>query len=145
MSTISTNAIQSVAGTLDLGVQGNIKAKMNADNTFSSVIPGFGDTQFPEFKCRAWVNFNGTNGAIRASGNISSVTRNAAGQYTVSLSTPMPDSNYSILATCSGQGTAYNRLVSVSAIGSSSYVLRTFNAAAATQTDVDDVFTGVIR
>jgi hypothetical protein len=50
----------------------------------------------PIYACRAWVNFDGANGSIRASGNVSSVTRNATGLYTVNLATAMPDSNYSI-------------------------------------------------
>jgi hypothetical protein len=62
----------------------------------SSVIPG-GSTLLPEFKCRAWVNFDGTGGAtIRASGNVSSVTRSATGVYAVNFTTAMPDANYSL-------------------------------------------------
>lgn len=49
----------------------------------------------PVFACRAWVNFNGTGTlAIRASGNVSSVTDNGTGDYTVNFTTPMPDANY---------------------------------------------------
>ena len=49
------------------------------------------------YKCRAWVNFNGTGTvAIRASGNVSSITDNGAGDYTVNFTTAMPDANYSI-------------------------------------------------
>ena len=44
---------------------------------------------------RAWVNFNGvTPATIRASYNVSSVTRNATGDYTVNFTTAMPDANY---------------------------------------------------
>ena len=50
----------------------------------------------PAFECRAWVNFDGTTspGTIRASGNVSSVTRPANGKYTVNFATAMPDANY---------------------------------------------------
>jgi hypothetical protein len=49
------------------------------------------------FGCRAWVNFNGTGTvAIRASGNVSSITDNAVGSYTVNFTTAMPDANYSV-------------------------------------------------
>jgi hypothetical protein len=45
--------------------------------------------------CRAWVNFNGVSGAsIRASFNVSSVTRNATGDYTLNFTNAMPDANY---------------------------------------------------
>jgi len=50
----------------------------------------------PLYACRAWVNFNGTGTvAIRASGNVSSVTDNGTGNYTINFSTDMEDSNYS--------------------------------------------------
>ena len=52
----------------------------------------------PIFACRAWVNFNGqtTPPTIRASGNVSSVTRNGTGDYTVNFTTAMPDANYAV-------------------------------------------------
>lgn len=50
----------------------------------------------PTYACRAWVNFNGTGTvAIRASGNVSSITDNAVGDYTVNFTTAMEDENYS--------------------------------------------------
>lgn len=46
--------------------------------------------------CRAWVNFNGTGTvAIRASFNVSSITDNGVGDYTVNFTNAMPDANYS--------------------------------------------------
>jgi hypothetical protein len=59
---------------------------------YGSVVTAYG--------CRAWVNFNGTGTvAIRASGNVSSITDNATGQYVVNLTTAMPDINYAITVT----------------------------------------------
>jgi hypothetical protein len=50
------------------------------------------------YGCRAWVNFNGTGTvAIRASGNVSSVSDNNTGNYTVNFSTAMPDTNYAYM------------------------------------------------
>ena len=49
----------------------------------------------PSYSARAWVNFNGVNTAvIRSSGNVSSVTRNAAGDYTINFTTALPDADY---------------------------------------------------
>lgn len=49
------------------------------------------------YGCRAWVNFNGTGTvAIRASGNVSSITDNGTGDYTVNFTNAMPDANYSV-------------------------------------------------
>jgi len=51
------------------------------------------------YACRAWVNFNGTGTvAIRSSGNVSSITDNGTGKYTVNFATAMPDLNYSMHA-----------------------------------------------
>jgi hypothetical protein len=50
------------------------------------------------YGCRAWVNFNGTGTvAIRASGNVSSITDNGTGDYTVNFYDAMPDANYARL------------------------------------------------
>ena len=75
----------------------------------------------PSYLCRAWVNFNGTGTvAIRGSGNVSSITDNGTGNYTVNFTTAMPDANYS--AQCSaGSGT-----------GGSAYIYNTFYTAAPT-------------
>jgi hypothetical protein len=57
--------------------------------------------------CKAWVNFNGTTspGTIRSSYNVSSVTKNGTGDYTVNFATAMADQNYSVLLTGDNQGT----------------------------------------
>jgi hypothetical protein len=52
------------------------------------------------YGCRAWVNFNGTGTvAIRASGNVSSITDNGTGNYTINFTTAMPDANYCTVMT----------------------------------------------
>jgi len=54
---------------------------------------------------KAWVNFNGKSTvAIRASFNVSSITDNGTGTYTVNFTTAMSDANYSVAA--SGSVTA---------------------------------------
>jgi hypothetical protein len=47
---------------------------------------------------KAWVNFNGSSGAIVSSYNVTSVTRNSAGNYTISFTNPL-SANYSVQAT----------------------------------------------
>ena len=67
----------------------------------------------PLYMCRAWVNFNGTGTvAIRASGNVTSITDNGTGDYTVNFTTAMPDANYAISAI--GTQTTGNTLVDCS-------------------------------
>jgi hypothetical protein len=64
------------------------------------------------YGCRAWVNFNGTGTvAIRASGNVSSITDNGTGDYTVNFSTAMPDASYSPVITASGDTTTWSTAV----------------------------------
>lgn len=49
----------------------------------------------PSYSARAWVNFNGTGTvAIRAAGNVSSITDNGDGDYTLNFTTALPDANY---------------------------------------------------
>jgi hypothetical protein len=63
----------------------------------------------PLYMARAWVNFNGTGTvAIKASGNVTSISDNGTGSYAVNLTTAMPDVNYAcVMATkgSSGAGT----------------------------------------
>jgi hypothetical protein len=44
--------------------------------------------------CKAWVNFVGSTAVVNASYNVSSVTRTAAGSYTINFTTAMPSANY---------------------------------------------------
>ena len=58
----------------------------------------------PIYACRAWVNFNGANGSVRASGNVSSVSRLGVGRYQVNFTSAMPNANYSFLMAASNDG-----------------------------------------
>jgi hypothetical protein len=64
------------------------------------------------------VNFNGTGTvAIRASGNVSSITDNGTGDYTVNFTTAMPDGNYATTGT-TGNADVANRYRNISVRGS---------------------------
>jgi hypothetical protein len=80
------------------------------NGAISTVVPG-GSTLYPAFDCRAWVNFNGTGTvAIRASGNVSSITDNGTGDYTVNFTTALADANYAVSTTAivpEDQGSSY--------------------------------------
>ena len=61
----------------------------------SSAIGNIGTA--PLYAARAWVNFNGAGTiAIRASGNVTSLTDNGTADYTVNFTTAMPDANYCV-------------------------------------------------
>tara|TARA_R110000782_G_C14648131_1_gene396409 strand:- start:325 stop:693 length:369 start_codon:yes stop_codon:yes gene_type:complete len=66
------------------------------------------------FTAKAWVNFNGTGTvAIRASGNVSSVTDLGTGRYTITFTNALTDANYCVTSACSpnGANTMYSPLV----------------------------------
>ena len=48
------------------------------------------------YGCRAWVNYNGSTPAVVGSGNVSSVTKNGTGDYTINFSSAMTDTNYAL-------------------------------------------------
>jgi hypothetical protein len=84
-----------VADTLQAASTSTLVLKNGVANTPPTVQDSAG-TQIGTF-CRAWVNFNGTGTvAIRASFNVSSITDNGTGDYTVNFTTAMPDANYSV-------------------------------------------------
>lgn len=81
---------------------------IKSNTTSPPTIQNSASTEIGTF-CRAWVNFNGTfgtspfttaNGGIRASFNVSSVTDNGAGDYTVNFTTSFADINFSVNVTC---------------------------------------------
>jgi hypothetical protein len=71
-------------------------AKIADANITAAKLNGAQSGTAPIYGARAWVNFNGTGTvAIQASGNVTSVTDNGVGDYTVNFSTVMQDANYS--------------------------------------------------
>lgn len=78
----------------------------------------------PIYAARAWVNFNGTGTvAIRASGNVSSITDNGVGDYTVNFTTAMPDANYSIVGSISPLYAANNSSFNINTVGTAGGVV----------------------
>lgn len=74
---------------------------------FAKVVGGA-----PMFTCRAWVNFNGTTTPLtmRGSGNVSSITDNGVGDYTVNFMTAMTDANFAWCGLSSNDGAYYPSL-----------------------------------
>ena len=87
-ATDSTKAV--TPSTLLFGVKSHLNATDNA----------------PMYACRAWVNFNGSTNAIRASGNVSSITDTGWGAWNVNLSNGMKDANYVTSANNSREGSS---------------------------------------
>jgi hypothetical protein len=106
-----TLAAPAVAGTTTLTLPATtgtvIASDASANIQFNS---GFGSVA-TAYGCRAWVNFNGTGTvAIRASGNVSSITDNGTGEFTVNFTTAMSDVNYAVTGICHTPGTTNGAL-----------------------------------
>lgn len=95
-----------VADTLQADSTSTLVIKNGVANTPPTIQDSAG-TQIGTF-CRAWVNFNGTGTvAIRASFNVTSITDNGTGDYTINFTTAMPDANYVVTSAAdSGTGNA---------------------------------------
>jgi hypothetical protein len=95
-STGTANAIQFYTNGFNKA-KGAYAAQIDLNSNFA-FNSGYGSAA-TAYGCRAWVNFNGTGTvAIRSSGNVSSITDNGTGTYTVNFTTAMPDANYSYAA-----------------------------------------------
>ena len=107
-STAPTNGMYlPAANTLGFSTNSTQVAKIDSSGVLS-FNSGFGSVA-AAYGCRAWVNFNGTGTvAIRASGNVSSITDNNVGDYTVNFTTAMTDANYSVAYSCAMYSTVNN-------------------------------------
>lgn len=93
--------------TLTLATGGSAQAAITAAGLFQ-FNSGYGSVA-TAYGCRAWVNFNGAGTvAIRASGNVSSITDVSTGNWTINFANAMPDANYVSVGTNDGLGGGLN-------------------------------------
>jgi len=80
------------------GTANTITAAATSATTATALTTASGSA--PSYSARAWVNFNGTGTvAIIGSGNVSSITDNGTGDYTLNFTTAMSDANYAVSST----------------------------------------------
>jgi hypothetical protein len=97
----NTGIFFSAADTVDVATGGTAGLQLDSSQNFK-FNSGYGSVA-TAYGCRAWVNFDGTGTpAIREDGNVSSITDDGTGKYTVNFATAMPDANYAL------SGTGYN-------------------------------------
>jgi hypothetical protein len=130
--------------------------------TATLTTPNINSAQFatvtgtaPIYPCRAWVNFDGTNAfspnpsttAIRASGNVSSITDNGTGDYTVNFTTAMPDANYGFFGTCGRNTSSSDSIVNenVSVVPTTTAVRFGTTTGAGSLTDMSYVNVAIFR
>ena len=112
MSVIKVNTIQNANGTtgITFAANGAISVGTQSVSGNLSFNSGYGSSAVA-YGCRAWVNFNGDGTpAIRASGNVSSITDNGTGDYTVNFTTAMPDVNYGYALSGSQEGADWSNM-----------------------------------
>lgn len=89
---LTATEAQAIAGTEDslLLTPAKLRSGLNASGSA------------PVYACRAWVTFNGTGTpAVIASGNVSSITDNGTGDYTVNFTTAISDTHYAVICSAS--------------------------------------------
>jgi hypothetical protein len=85
-ASIAATIAAGVVGTTELANSGVTAAKLSGAQSGTAPIYG----------ARAWVNFSGVGTVtIRADGNVTSITDNGVGDYTVNFTTALPDTSYS--------------------------------------------------
>lgn len=98
--------------------------------TLSTLSDGTNSTNATDVirgSARAWANFNGSAATIRASYNVSSVTRAGTGQYTINYTNALTDANYSITGTVNSD----SRTLSIGSLSTTSSAMRSTNTAGA--------------
>jgi len=128
----NTGIFFSAADTIDFAEGGTACGQFDSSANFK-FNSGFGSVA-TAYGCRAWVNFNGTGTvAIRASGNVSSITDLGTGQYTVNMTNALPDVNYSITGLCrvTGSGGTLVLADDLTARTTTAFRVFTLNAAPA--------------
>jgi hypothetical protein len=125
--------------------------RLGSSNAITTAIQnGTAGTLYPAYFARTWVNFNGTGTvAIRASGNVTSITDNGVGDYTVNFTTAMPDANYATVFGGYNATNAYNVIQVNSATAPTTSAVRiasvTQQSGVPTATDVAYVNVAVLR
>ena len=116
----------------------DINSNLQFNSGYGSVAVAYG--------CRAWVNFNGTGTvAIRGSGNVSSITDNGTGAYTMNFTTAMPDVNFSCVASAINDGVV-NAIAVPNTINASSVGVSTIQTnAITTSADVNKIYVAIFR
>ena len=142
-----TATLPAATGTVTLS-DGSGNLSVSGNLSFNS---GYGSAAVA-YGCRAWVNFDGIGTpAIRASGNVSSITDNAVGNYTLNFTTAMPDTNYATILShgYDGNGTDFVRDMVEISDGTNKTVSKTtmqiLNSGAGALTDVSVAMVSIFR
>jgi hypothetical protein len=145
----NTGIFFSAADTIDFAEGGVACGQFDSSANFK-FNSGYGSVA-TAYGVRAWVNFNGSGTvAIRASGNVSSITDNGTGNYTVNMTTAMPDVNYAVTTAGGGLSTVRALLTLGNATQNaarttSSFVVYGYNESDLVDADIPQANVAVLR
>ena len=146
----NTGIFFSAADTIDFAEGGTAVGQFDSSGNFK-FNSGYGSVA-TAYGCRAWVNFNGSGTvAIRASGNVSSITDNAVGYYTVNFTNALPDANYTAVIGAASTSNTTNAWVFTSPSQSivtpttSAFTVITNNITNSSQIDATYITVAVFR
>lgn len=115
-------------------------------STLSDGTNSTSSTNCIQGSAKAWVNFNGTGTvAIRASYNVSSITDNGTGDYTINFTNALTDANYTALTTSGSNGTTFNAAANYSASSNSAVRVSAANATETATLDIAFFLVAVFR
>ena len=146
--TVAANTGQTIGGTQVALMAANSAMsfvyRLSSLTWYRNSAPALGNVgTAPVYAARAWVNFNGTGTvAIRASGNVSSITDNGTGDYTVNFTTAMSDANYAYAPAQLTTGAA-SWAYGFTTISTTAFRMRTVTGASVT--DYDQVSLAIFR
>jgi hypothetical protein len=93
---------------------------------------------------KVWVQLNGITFAVAGSFNVSSADDNGTGDYDINYTNSMNNNTYAVPAGCNGDGSGYNRAISINATATGSHDIITFITDTANiKADLDIITTAV--
>lgn len=120
-----------------------------ADCVAGVALTGGQSGSAPLYGARAWCNADGTlagTNAPRAGGNVASVTRNAVGDYTITFTTAMPDTNYAVVGVSNGFSVVEdNNAIRTAARTTTSVQIRVLNGIATAYVDTASLQVVIFR
>jgi hypothetical protein len=123
MSTIKADTLSNVAGSQSVPV--------------ATVAQG---------SAKAWVNFNGTGTvAIRAAFNVTSITDNGTGDYTLNFTNAMPDASFAVFVNAGGSAIGNSNLATYGVTSSSTSTARVITKYGTPALDYSDVYVAIFR
>jgi hypothetical protein len=146
MSTLSTTNLKNPSAgsnNIVLGTDGSTRVTTLADSAGANTST---PAEIASGRAKAWVNFDGTGTvAIRASYNVSSITDNGTGDYTVNFTTALADVNYATAG--SGRSTGISNGVTLGTITCSTSNVRvsTTSGSANSVIDTNDISVAIFR